>query len=543
MIMEIERRFIAGIELRKDNGKATLHGLAVPYGKDSGDMGFVEVIAPGAFSKNLRSDPDVRALIEHDSSKIIGRTRSGTLRLTEDDDGVHVSIDPPDNQTGKDVLESVRRGDLSAMSFGFRTKNDVWGTRDGKPWRTINEAELLDVSIVAYPAYPDTSVAVRSLDQWRKENDSMSATKTEEAKTDPKSDVKETTTDKREPERRSAPIATTSHTSADMPLEWRDARTGKEIRVFDRGHKFADVYRSDEPLSLGKAVRAMIVGDWSDAQAEHRALSTTSNPTAGILVPNLLSATVIDKARALSVVARGGAQTVAMTSGSLTIARVSDDATVEIHQENTAATGSDVTFDAIELNAYTLLVLVKMSRELAADAPNAVQIIEDAMAAKLAERIDYYGLRGSGSQEPLGILNRSGLNDDAVSGSVDWDNVLTGIKELAVDNHTASSLVISPTNMDVLRKLKVNSEANHYAAPPAAAANLMMFETSNMPNTSALVADMSKAIIGLRQGVQIEVSTEAGTSFGDHSVWIKAHWRGDFGITHNEAFCTLSSIS
>ena len=114
---EIERRFIRGLEVRKEGDKAKLVGLAVPYGQTSDDMGFRETIAPGAFAKHLKSGPDVRALVEHDNSKIIGRTKAGTLTLTETGDGVSVVIDPPNNQTGHDVVESVSRGDLSAMSF------------------------------------------------------------------------------------------------------------------------------------------------------------------------------------------------------------------------------------------------------------------------------------------------------------------------------------------------------------------------------------------------------------------------------------------
>ena len=75
--MELERRFTVGLELRKHNGKPRLEGLAVPYEKMSEDIGFRETIARGAFTKHLKSDPDVRALVEHDSSQIIGRPTSG----------------------------------------------------------------------------------------------------------------------------------------------------------------------------------------------------------------------------------------------------------------------------------------------------------------------------------------------------------------------------------------------------------------------------------------------------------------------------------
>lgn len=526
---ELETRFIKGLELRKSDDKVTLLGTAVPYNTKSEDLGFIETIAPGAFSKHLRTDPDVRALVEHDSAKLLGRTRSGTLILADDDRGVHASIDVPNTTLGHDVAESVKRGDIDGMSFGFRTLTDKWNMENGTPTRTVLEAELYEVSLTGTPAYLDTKVALRSLEQFKKENPM-------EPTTEPKLETIPTP----EPERRTAPITTAT---APNPSEWRNYTTGQEVRVLKPSERFADHYRSAEPLSLGRAVRALIVGDWKGAEAEQRALSTTANPTAGILVPNPLAAGVIDLARNKSVLARAGARTVDMTASTLTIARVATDPTMEVKAENAAFTGSDPAFDAIELTAYTIGCVVKMSRELAADAPNSVALIEQVLAAKLAERIDYYGLRGTGSAQPLGLLNMSGLNDEAVSGAVTWDNVLDGVSLIEADNHMPNALIISPTRMNNLRQLKVNSETNHYAAPPATATTLTTLVTSNMPDTTAVVGDFTQFLIGLRQGATLEVSTDAGAAFENHQVFVKVTWRGTFAVERKEAFALLSSIS
>lgn len=556
--MEIERRFVTGLEVRAHDGKTRLVGLAVPYQRLSEDMGFREIIQRGAFSEHLATKPDITALIEHDPARIIGRTRSGTLQLIENDSGVRVSIDPPDSQAGRDIVESVRRGDLVGMSFGFRVPapidvNATWGTIDGEMVRTINKGELDDVSVVARPSYLDTTVAARSLSRWKQENRSMTTdvatVETSEEKMPPKSTAvpppAETSEEKMpQPERRSVPAQPVeTATMKRDPAEWRDYRTGKEVRILGRDQRFADVYRTDEPLSLGRAIRALIVGHWDDAPAERRALSTTAGPSAAILVPNPLSASVIDKARALAVLTRAGARFVDMGSSTLTIARVSADATVEVKAENVQFSGSDVTFDAIEMTAYTLGCLVKMSRELAADAPNAVSLIENKLAAVLAEKIDRYGLRGTGSQQPLGLINFGSTNTVNVGGSVDYDDILDGLKENEIDNHVSGAVIGSPTNWSVLRQLKVNSEVNHYAEPPAAVRDLLKLSTSNMPDTDMVVGDFSQLLIGLRQGVLIEVSTEADTAFAAHEIWIKATWRGCFSAEHRDAFCLLQSIS
>lgn len=131
---------------------------------------FVEVIRPGAFKKDLEQGADIRALVDHDPSRILGRTTAGTLRLREDDRGLAVEIDPPDTSIGRDTITSLRRGDLDQMSFAFlpRAGGEHWNTDDeGRRVRELIDLETFDVSIVTYPAYPETSVAVRSLAAWQ----------------------------------------------------------------------------------------------------------------------------------------------------------------------------------------------------------------------------------------------------------------------------------------------------------------------------------------------------------------------------------------
>lgn len=137
-------------------------GYAAVFNKISEDIwNFREMIAPGAFTKTIK-EADVKALLEHDPRWLLGNSKSKTLRLEEDDKGLRIEIDPPDTTAGRDAVESLKRGDLTAMSFGFRKIKDRWETKDNKPLRVLMEVALYDVSLVAYPAYPDTSVALRS---------------------------------------------------------------------------------------------------------------------------------------------------------------------------------------------------------------------------------------------------------------------------------------------------------------------------------------------------------------------------------------------
>jgi HK97 family phage prohead protease len=156
MAGEMERRYLA--EVRAD--ARTLTGYAARFNSEASIGGFTEVIEAGAFRASLLSGADILALKDHDPAAVLGRTKSGTLKLEEDAKGLRFSIDVPDTQTGRDLLEMARRGDLGGMSFGFVATDEQWPSRDKRILRAIDLREISVVS--AWPAYPDTSVMARS---------------------------------------------------------------------------------------------------------------------------------------------------------------------------------------------------------------------------------------------------------------------------------------------------------------------------------------------------------------------------------------------
>lgn len=170
MTIKIEKRGGSlGVEVRAEGDeKRTLAGYAAVFNSDTsiGDF-FIERIAPGAFDKAIKGD--VRALIDHDTGRVIGRTKSGTLRLSVDERGLKVEIDVPDTADGRDLWTLVERGDVSGMSFGFRVTKQEWDETGDIPIRTIQEVELYEVSAVAFPAYDDTELGVRALEAAREE--------------------------------------------------------------------------------------------------------------------------------------------------------------------------------------------------------------------------------------------------------------------------------------------------------------------------------------------------------------------------------------
>lgn len=161
---EVERRFCTqhGLRLarRADDQPPMIAGYAAVFNTLSVELwGFREKIAPGAFAGSLGDD--VRALWNHETGIVLGRTKSGTLRLAEDEVGLAIEIDPP--ASAANYVETIERGDVDQMSFAFRALEQTWDEDDeGVLVRTLLKVKLYEVSPVTFPAYPATSVGVRS---------------------------------------------------------------------------------------------------------------------------------------------------------------------------------------------------------------------------------------------------------------------------------------------------------------------------------------------------------------------------------------------
>lgn len=173
---ETERRYITPDELRfeeTDSGPK-VRGYAAVFNSISEDLGgFREVIVPGAFTRALSDSPNVPFLIEHEGLGLAD-TRTGTLALTQDERGLafEATLDPLDPDVQR-VLPKLRRGTLRSMSFAFKISRggDRWDRTEGAVTRSIVEARrLYDVSMVQTPAYPEASVALRSLESWDEEH-------------------------------------------------------------------------------------------------------------------------------------------------------------------------------------------------------------------------------------------------------------------------------------------------------------------------------------------------------------------------------------
>lgn len=158
------------VEIREgEAGEIKVAGYAAVFGEETNIGGmFTEVIERGAFKKAIGRD-DVVFLINHEGLPL-ARTRSGTLTLAEDDHGLYMEamLDQSDPDV-RSIVPKMKRGDLDKMSFAFIPLRQMWDDSGKMPKRSIQEAQLFDVSIVTTPQYSGTEIGLRSLQQYREQ--------------------------------------------------------------------------------------------------------------------------------------------------------------------------------------------------------------------------------------------------------------------------------------------------------------------------------------------------------------------------------------
>lgn len=172
-VNKLEVRTIEGSENRVVGGYVNKFNQQSEIMRDYWGDEFVEVISDSAFNKTLETKSQ-KALWNHNTDLVLGSVSAGTLNLFTDGIGLRCEITLPNTTWGNDAYESIQRGDVDGMSFGFRCIEDMWSKTEyeGREIykRTILEVELFEVSPCVFPAYPDSQINWRSLENYKKNN-------------------------------------------------------------------------------------------------------------------------------------------------------------------------------------------------------------------------------------------------------------------------------------------------------------------------------------------------------------------------------------
>ena len=167
---EIQKREMkmSEVQIRElEDGKKVIEGM-IPYNQRSEWMGFYEYITPSAFTKTLNDGADVRAFMNHDTNKLLGRVKNNSLRLRSDEFGLHIECELPETEYARDVYNLINGGYNTGMSFGFSTVQDRWEEKE-EDGRTVPVCYLLEVRLyevsfcVSFPAYEGTSSEARNI--------------------------------------------------------------------------------------------------------------------------------------------------------------------------------------------------------------------------------------------------------------------------------------------------------------------------------------------------------------------------------------------
>lgn len=164
----LSRHHAPALEQRAEGKPPVITGYAAVF-YDPADAGTeyrlwddtVERILPGCFDRAMRED-DCRALFNHQDGAVLGRTTSGTLKLSVDKKGLRYEIEPPDTQTARELVELIRRGDVTGSSFSFLPKSTTWSRVDDTYVIERKDVTLFDVGPVTFPAYASTEAGVRA---------------------------------------------------------------------------------------------------------------------------------------------------------------------------------------------------------------------------------------------------------------------------------------------------------------------------------------------------------------------------------------------
>jgi len=329
-----------------------------------------------------------------------------------------------------------------------------------------------------------------------------------------------------------------------------DLKTGKQVPVVGREDRAVDVFATEDQkkLSVGRAIRALLTDDWTQAKEERSALATSS--AGGLLVPRGVLSTVIDNARAKSVCFQAGANVVGLSDGTMAMAKIGADPQMEVKAENELFNVETANLDAVLYSPKTIGTVITMSREIARDADNAHVVIEHMLSSALATYIDYLMLAGDGTgQNPTGILHKSGVSEVAVGGNAPhYGHLLHAWKKLSENNADPRTVIMHPQDQAYLASMYESSFG--WINAPDLLQKMQWLSTTQLPidggvgddESSMIMGDFNYMFMGLRENSRIELDYW-GDRFNRHQVGVKITLSADFQVMRDADFCKITGAT
>jgi|GEM_PF-494402 len=398
------------IEFRVDNQDGqtmSVSGYVNKTGEWSEVLGnttkFVERIAPGAFAKALQNATnDIDFLAEHNDKLILASTRNGSLKLTEDNNGLYMEATIAPTSWGKDYYQLIQDGILRNMSFGFVALKDSWDVReDGVYERTIEDLELVEVSVVKNPAYSQSTIAARGIDVVE--------------------DVK-------------------------IPSEVLENRqkTEKETRGVE---KMIKITENADAKEFEKILRG-----------ESRSLNTTVD--GGALIPENVANEIVLKMEQISPVF-GQARKFTSITGNLKVARENDQIVAGFVGEGQDVIEGQLGLEFVELQQKRVGAAITITNQLINDsAVSITDYVQNLLARRVAKAVEKAILVGNGKEEFKGIINDAEVANVNVSGAVTLDDLQSLYLGIHPDFLDQASFIVERDFFNQIAKMKDNN--GHY---------------------------------------------------------------------------------
>ena len=503
------------LELRGEDESRHIEGYGSVFNSRSLDLGgFQEIIAPGAFDGVIERS-DVKALLDHNAERgILARSRNGkgSLSLELDERGLKYSFDAPHTNLGDEVVEGLKRGDYSQSSFAFTVESESWTKEeDGSYLRTINKiGNLYDVSIVANSAYTDTSVALRSLDAFKAQEETQIPEEVkEEVKEDPKVEetpveetpVEETPIEENTPEvqEETEPKEKRNNINNTKNIHMKNFSLIKAINdVVNNRNINEDALNviemgATEMRKSGLSYSGQIqlpVEERGDAVA-----ATVATDGKEIVATDKLN--ILSPLRGKSILAEAGATFLTGLVGNISIPNYTG-STCGWKGELEAADNGKGTFGSVELSPKRLTAYIDISKQfLTQDSVGAEEMLRsdivNALIAKLEQTI--FGDAVGDTTKPAGIFNGAQVVAPSYAGVCDAEAALT-------DYLGDKRFVMSPTAKSSFKQTTISGEKSDL--------RLLMQgnEVDGYP-----VSSSSNVVAG-------------GYAFGDFSELVVAQWGG-----------------
>lgn len=469
--MKMELRFNQSDLQTNEDGSLTVSGYVNKTEQFSELLGhsqrFKEKIAKGAFSNAIEKAKEIHFLAEHDSKKILASTRNGSLKLTEDEQGLYMSATISPTSWGKDYYQLISSGILQNMSFGFSAIKDSWRNVGDYFERTVNELELFEVSVVRDPAYSSSSISARGIDVLEDLEIPADVRYGDILEMNKKGIMEKRNDLINELEI----IAETVEVEARGLTKDEEIRTSNlkvEIELLNKKIEEKEVKNMIEVLNPTneksveqRGFEAFLKGNFYSEEV--RAITTGSAP-GQLVVPTSISDEIIKKLEEVAPLFARSKQFQSV-SGHLEVLKETDINGAQWLGELENATPSDFSMAKVKLEQKRLTAAIELSQQLINDAAfDIVNYSIDVLARRIALAINRAIVNGNGVGQMEGFLTATlpseSVIETAVAGSIGTDDVLSLFNSMNPQLVENAVFVMSRKTFNSLSKLKDGN--NHY---------------------------------------------------------------------------------